>query len=232
MERIGDMKYIDLSHTFKDNMPGFRMKSEDGTVVQYSAKVRPFMTHQQSLPNYHGKAAFEITEISFQTSIGTYLDSPYHRYPEGRDISELRIEETILPGEVIDLRGKGEFEPVGIEVIPKGLDLKGKAILLNFGWDRYWGSEQYYAYPFILEELIQYLVSMEVKLVGVDTINIDNAKDPKRPAHSMFLKHEILIVENLTGLEHLYGKKFMFYAVPWKAEKTAAIPVRAFAETI
>jgi kynurenine formamidase len=232
---MGDVtmsRFIDLSHYFEDGMPGFRMKNEDGTFTQYSAHIRPFITHEESLPKYQGKASFEITEITFQTSIGTYLDSPYHRHADRRDISQIELDEVILPGIVIDVRGRKEFESVGIEVIPEEISLKGKAVLFNFGWDQHWGNEQYFSYPYISRNLIDYLIQAGVKLVGVDTINIDYTGDMERPAHTLFLKNDILIVENLTGLEKLYGKKFEFFAVPLKAKKVAAMPIRAFAEVL
>jgi kynurenine formamidase len=225
-------KFIDLSHNFENNMPGFKMKNEDGTFTQYTAHIHPFVTHEQSLSKYEGKASFEITEIIFQTSIGTYLDSPYHRYPELRDISEINIDEVILQGIVIDVRGRGKFEPIDINVIPEKIDLKGKAVLFNFGWDKYWGEEEYYEYPYISEKLIEYLINSDVKLVGVDTINIDSSKIMERPAHTGFLKNDIFVVENLTCLERLYGKSFRFFAVPLKAKKVAALPIRAFAEVL
>jgi len=34
-------KFIDLSHDFEDNMPGFKLKNEDGTIKQYTAKIHP-----------------------------------------------------------------------------------------------------------------------------------------------------------------------------------------------
>lgn len=225
-------KFIDLSHDFEDNMPGFKLRNEDGTITQYTAKIHPFLTHKQTKSKYKGKCSFEITEMTFQTSVGTYLDSPFHRYPEGRDISEIMIDELVLPGIVVDVRNRYEFDPVGTEVIRKDLDLKDKAVLFNFGWDKYWGSEQYQSYPFISKKLIKYLIKSGVKLVGVDTVNIDNSKDLNRPAHTYLLKEEILIVENLKNLDLLYDKKFRFFAVPIKGIKVAAMPIRAFAEIL
>jgi arylformamidase len=96
------MPLIDLSHDFTDGMPGFSLR-RDGEVRQFTASVRPFVTHEQSAPYYNGEANFEITEITFQTSMGTYLDAPYHRWKERRDISKLRLEETILPGLRVDV---------------------------------------------------------------------------------------------------------------------------------
>jgi kynurenine formamidase len=222
--------FIDLSHDFEDNMPGFKMKNDDGTVTPLTARIHPFLTHEQSKKKFAGHCSFEVTEITFQTSVGTYLDSPYHRFPDGKDISEINLEDVILEGVVIDVRGKDGFEAVGREVLPPEAVLKDKAILFNFGWDRFWGTESYHAYPFISKELIEFLVDSGIKLAGVDTINIDSSKDIMRPAHSMFLENEILVVENLKNLDRLYGSTFRFFAVPVKGKKVAAMPVRAFAE--
>lgn len=223
-------KYIDLSHDFEDQMPGFKLKNEDGSLTQYTAHIHPFLTHEQTKPKFQGKCSFEITEITFQTSVGTYLDSPYHRFPGERDISQIEISEVIRDGVVIDVRGMGEFEAVTEKVIPSKTDLKNKAVLFNFGWDQHWGTDEYQSYPFISEDVIDLLISRGVKLVGVDTVNIDSSKDLTRPAHTKFLKNNVLIVENLVNLDKLHEKQFRFYAVPLKGKKVAAMPVRAFAE--
>ena len=223
--------FIDLSHYFEDSMPGFKLKNEDGTFTQYTAHISPFMTHEQSKPRFKGKASFEVTEITFQTSIGTYIDSPYHRFPNGRDISEIGIEEVVLPGAVIDARGRSAGEPVGTDVLPDKA-LRGKAVLFNFGWDIQWGTDRYYSYPFISKEVIEFLVEEDVGLVGVDTVNVDDSKDLTRPAHTLLLRNEIFIVENLMNLDKLYNKKFRFFAVPVKGKKVAAMPIRAFAEVM
>jgi kynurenine formamidase len=226
------MTFIDLSHAFEDNMPGFHLTSENGETIQLTARIKPFLTHEESRLRYQNKASFEITEITFQTSVGTYLDSPYHRFPDKRDISELALEDMILNGIVLDARHGLAGKPIGMEILPREENITNKAILINFGWDQHWGKEKYHDYPFISEDVIKYLVENQVGLVGVDTINIDDKRNLARPAHTEFLKNDILIVENLTNLESLYKKVFRFYGVPIKGKKVAAMPVRAFAEVL
>src|SRR5262245_62045448 len=137
-------RFVDLSHVFEDGMPGFRLRDpDDGEMVQYSAHVHPFLTHEQSRQYFNSEAEFEITMMSFQTSIGTYLDSPYHRWKDRRDIGQLGLEDVILPGVVIDGRGLEAWQPLGVERV-QGIEVRGKAVLVNFGWDRYWGTEEYY----------------------------------------------------------------------------------------
>jgi arylformamidase len=223
------MRFVDLSHTIEDGMPGFRMKNADGTLTEYTARVRPFLTHEQSRVFYQGKAEFEITELTLQTSIGTYIDSPYHRHRAKRDIGQIGLSEVILPGVVIDVSGRAAWDAVDLDETHRALDLAGKAVLFHFGWDQHWGTEAYYSYPFLSRETLLYLFGVGVRLVGVDTLNIDNSRDPERPAHTWLLREEIFIVENLCGLEHLHGAPFTFFAVPLRVKGAAAMPVRAFA---
>lgn len=224
------MRFVDLSHTIENGMPGFRMKNADGIVTQYSAQVRPFLTHEQSRPFYDGRAEFEITELTLQTSIGTYLDAPYHRHRDRRDIGQIALDEVILPGVVIDARGAAPLTACDLTPAQQALDLAGKAVLIHFGWDQHWGDEAYYRYPFLSQDAITRLMDAGARLVGVDTINVDDARDPDRPAHTRLLAQDILIVENLCGLEALHGTRFTFFAVPLKVKGAAAMPLRAFAE--
>lgn len=223
-------RFVDLSHDFADGMPGFAMKGPDGETLQYTASIKPFLTHAESGRFYDGRASFEITEITFQTSIGTYMDSPFHRYPEGRDIASLRLDELILPGHVVDVRERAPWQAVEPDEVVLPDDLAGCAVLFNFGWDARWGDNSYREYPFISRALVDLLIARGVKLVGVDTINIDDRHDPERPAHSRLLARDILVVENLCNLASLQDRTFRFFALPLKAVRTAAMPIRAIAE--
>jgi arylformamidase len=138
----------------------------------------------------------------------------------------------ILPGIVIDVPGRGAFEAVGVDALPPNVDVAGKAVLFRFGWDIHWGRDEYQSYPFISRNLIDHLVAARAKLVGVDTVSVDSSRDMARPAHTILLREGILVVENLTNLGSLLAKEFRFFAVPIKARRTAAMPVRAFAEVL
>ena len=222
--------FVDLSHPFYDAMPGFRMKGADGSPVEYSARIKPFLTHEASRPLYDGQAAFEITEVHFQTAVGTYLDSPYHRHKDRRDIGAIEISDVIAEGICVDLTGHSGGQEIGPAALPDQADLEGKALLLRFGWDTHFGTDAYFSYPFLSEKAIDYLSSARPALVGVDTCNIDDSSAPSRPAHTKLLREDILIVENLTALQKLPSTGFRFFAVPIKAKGAASMPVRAFAE--
>lgn len=223
---------IDLSHVFEDAMPGFVVRAPDGRAVPLTASVRSFLTHSQSRPFYDGKASFELTEIRFHTSIGTYIDAPRHRFDGRRDIADLRLDELVLDGVLVDVADAGENERIGLDRIDMPDVIAGKAVLFRFGWDRHWGSQTYRRYPHIGRDVIERLVEGGAKLLGVDTLNADDPNDLERPCHTRLLGNDILIVENLANLQALPAHGFRFFAVPIKARNAAAMTVRAFAELL
>jgi arylformamidase len=227
-------RFIDLSHDFADGMPGFTTTLPDGARLRCTARIRPLITHEQSRRGFDGKAEFELTEMSFQTSTGTYIDSPYVRHRDRRDIAALTIEELILPGLVLDLMHLGGGDLAEADDLDRAIgtrDVSGKAILCRFGWDRHWDNDAYFtSYPALGRSAIRALIDRRARLVGVDTWNVDDNRDAERPAHTWLLAQDIFIVENLCHLDSLGPAPFRFFAVPIKARGAASMPIRAFAE--
>src|SRR5262249_31363529 len=87
-------------------------------------------------------------------------------------------------------------------------------------------------HPFLNRKAAQFLRDSGVKLVGIDSYNIDDTADLHRPTHTILLGSEIPIVEHMTGLGGLPPGNFKFYAVPPKVREFGTFPVRAFAEVL
>lgn len=222
--------FIDCSRTLTNGMPAFRLKNEDGSFQNFTVEIKPFLTRSETKPKFSNDVSFEITQVSFQCVVGTYLDSPFHRYEGMKDISQITLDQVISEGVVFDARGLQPWDSFTPK--PMNNDLGGKIVLINFGWDKHFDTEKYHSYPYISEEFISYLVDQHPLAVGVDTINIDNSNDLTRPAHTNLLKENILIIENLVNLDLLLNKVIRFYAIPVKLQDTASFPVRAFAEIV
>ncbi len=159
---------------------------------------------------------------------GTYLDSPFHRYASGKDLSELpldrlaNLEGVVIPADLSKDRAIGRS-------IFKGHDLRGKAVLVRTGWDAHWRTDQYFeGHPFLTRDAAEYLLAAEVALVGIDSLNIDDTTNLSRPVHSLLLAGEVPIVEHLRGLGQLPAARFRFFAVPVKVKGMGTFPVRAF----
>lgn len=169
-----------------------------------------------------------IGRIEMVANTGTYLDAPFHRYESGDDIAQLSLES------VANLEGVVIHSPPDQRAIEADSfvhhDLTGKAVLIHTEWSRYWGTDQYFeGYPFLTADAAEFLVRAKVRLVGIDSLNIDDNTGSDRPVHSILLKANIPIVEHLCHLDLLSDKSFKFFAVPVKIEKMGSFPVRAFA---
>jgi kynurenine formamidase len=161
---------------------------------------------------------------------GTYLDSPFHRFASGKDLADLPL------NSLAGLDGVLVRAPDGKRAITRdafeGLDLTGKAVLVQTNWDSHWRTDAYFeGHPYLTEDAAQYLREAGAKLVGIDSYNIDDTADMSRPAHTILLGSEIPIVEHMTGLGKLPPEGFKFFAVPPKVRAFGTFPVRAFAIT-
>lgn len=216
------MRLIDLSHTINTHISRFAEQAP-------APIIQPWMTHAEATASgRYEDCSCEITEIRMLTSMGTYMDAPYHFVPDGPAIHQIDLAQTVLPGVCVDC---GQLEPhqeIGLDVV-QGIDVKDCAVLFCTRWDQYWGQPQYMQYPFLGRAVAEYLREAGAKLVGVDYLSADNQNDPRRPVHTTLLRANILIVENLTGLAQLIGESFTFHAAPVKIEGAAAFPVRAYA---
>ncbi len=193
------------------------------------AKIGALLTHEESRARYDGKAEFFIGRVEMAGNTGTYLDSPFHRFPAGDDLSRIPLEKVAgLNGLVMDAKPAGG-RAVTVDCWKE--ELEGRAVLIRTGWDRRWGTERYWEPgPFLAAECLDLLVSGRPALVGVDFWNVDDTTDPVRPAHTRLLAAGILIVEHMTNLSSLPRTGFKFSAVPLRIVRGASFPVRAFAE--
>ena len=218
------MNYIDLSHTIEDGL------------VTYKGLPAPiicdYWSRESSKELYEDGSSFHIAKVELVSNTGTYLDCPFHRYEDGKDLSELTIA-AMADLEIVVIHA--DYHQVGLSIgieSFKGHDLEGKAVLIQTNWDEHWNTEHYYTdHPYLTEEVANYLKQEKVKLVGIDSYNVDNAHLPKRPIHSILLGAGILIVEHLCNLKQLpVDKKLTFTAMPPKIKGVGTFPVRAYAK--
>jgi kynurenine formamidase len=128
------------------------------------------------------------------------------------------------------LRARSGGREIGAAAF-ESVEVGGRAVLVDTGWSRHWNTEQYYeGHTFLTERAATYLQEQGAGLVGVDSYNIDDTADRRRPVHTILLGAGIPIVEHLCGLDRLPDAGFRFYAVPPRVRAFGTFPVRAFAE--
>jgi len=215
-------RLVDLSHVIEPGM------------VTYKGLPAPiicdYWTREASAALYDDGSTFQIGRIDMVANTGTYLDAPFHRYPEGDDLAALDLGRlAALDGIVVRAPHAQRLGIEGRDVA--GLDVRGKAVLLHTGWDEHWKTDAYFEkHPFLTVEAARLLVQGGARLVGIDSHNIDDTRTRARPVHSMLLGAGVLICEHMTNLGALPDGGFRFAAVPPKVSGMGTFPVRAFAE--
>ena len=215
---------IDLSHVIHDGM------------APYPGLPRPVIglhtDHVSSRPLYRHEAEFAIGRFEFVGNVGTYLDSPFHRYADGADVSELPLERLVaLPTVVVDARAEAQQHRRLDLLLVRAGSLAGRAVLVRTDWDQRWGEEAYWEPgPYLGEMTVQQLVHHRPAVVGVDFWNVDDPQDPRRPVHTALLAAGIPIVEHLCRLGDV-AEGARTYVVPLPIRGAPSVPVRVFAIT-
>jgi kynurenine formamidase len=217
---MSDGKLIDLSHTIEHGM------------ITYKGLPAPiicdYLSREASRARYASGTEFHIGKIEMVANTGTYLDSPFHRYADGHDLADLSL------GQLANLDCVVAHLEPGLRVIERlpfsERAVRGKAVLIHTDWSRHWRTDQYFErHPHLAGKLAQWLVDAGARLVGIDSYNIDSVETGERPVHSVLLKHDIPIVEHMTGMSSLPVTGCRFFAVPPKVKSFGTFPVRAFA---
>src|SRR5437773_1937274 len=150
----------DLSHVIEHGMITYRGLP--------APLICDFLSRERSRALYAAGTEFQIGKIEMVANTGTYLDSPFHRFADGKDLSQLPLERlaqldalVIRVGRADRAIGRAAFE---------GRDVRDKAVLVQTEWDRHWRTDQYFeGHPFLTREAAEYLVGAGARLVGIDS---------------------------------------------------------------
>ena len=215
-------RLIDLSHDIEHGMVTYRGLP--------APTISDWLSRAASSGRYAQGTTFQIGKIELLANTGTYIDAPFHRYEDGRDVAGYLLEAIAnLPGIVIRATDGGNRALDASRFRTR--QLQGRAVLVHTGWDAHWRTETYSAgkHPFLTRDAAEHLASSGAALVGIDSLNIDDDTDGTRPAHTVLLRAGVAIVEHMTNLGALPDGSFRFFAVPPKVRGMGSFPVRAFA---
>ncbi|MGZ5261638.1 MAG: cyclase family protein [Burkholderiales bacterium] len=211
---------IDLSHPLEAGMPSY-----PGLPVP---RFKTFLSHRDTPQHaqYAEGVSFQIASYEFGANTGTYVDAPFHRHPDGADLLHLPLEKLAnVPGILVRVNNDG---PIGPDHF-RNLDVDAKAVLIRTDWSKRWRRDYFMSGPYLTADACDVLVQAGATVVGIDCANIDNMKDPERPAHTILLGAGIPIVEHLRSLDKLTSKRFRFFDAHPAIEGGTSITVRAFA---
>lgn len=211
-------RLIDLSHTLEHGM------------ITYKGLPAPiicdYLSREASKQKYAEGTAFHMGKIELISNTGTYVDAPFHRYADGKDLSELPLES------LVDLEGlvfRTQQRVNGPDLFGR-TDVRGKAVLVHTGWSRHWRTDCYFeGHPYLTEAAAAWLRDQGAAFVGIDSLNVDGVETRERPVHTLLLGAGIPICEHMCNLDRLPDAGFRFHAAPVKVKGMGTFPVRAYA---
>lgn len=215
-------RFVDLSHVVTDGLvtyPGLPAPTVFDHLGREAAELF-----------YGPGVTFQIGMVTMCSNTGTYIDTPFHRFADGHDLSGLPLERVSnVPAVCLDCRGMATIPANVLD----GVAVRDRAVLFLTGHSRHFGTPAYFeGHPSLSLDAARRLVAEGAAVVGIDSLNIDATDGPLgqgRPVHTALLGAGVPIVEHLTNLESLPRDGFTFTAVPPKIEGMGTFTVRAHA---
>lgn len=208
-------EFYDLSHAVENGMTYF--PGDPLPVIRLADGAMP---------------PWRVTSLQIGSHTGTHIDASTHYFEQGKSIDQYPLERFIIDGICVSVEGLSADQPITLELLGKSLSSlkKGGAVVIRTGWDRFWGQELYLHHPYLSMEVVHSLKDQGAGLVGIDALNVDSTTYGSEHAHQVFLGSEILIVENLRGLDRLEtSAEYHFSFLPLRLAGLDGSPIRAVA---
>lgn len=209
---ISEQRIVDLTHPLKEGMPVY--------------PGDPEFTREKIMKTDPDGLA--LSRLHLHSHLGTHVDAPAHIYAEGKTLDNYPLESFMGKGIYIDCRTLDSIGPATIEEAK--IPAETRFILIYTGQDESWGSKKYFTgYPVLTSEAADYLTGLELSGLGADCPSFD-VPGNTLTNHKILLRKGMLLIENLTRLSDLVGRKFEFYCIGLNYEDADGSPVRAFAK--
>jgi len=203
------MKIIDLSQKIYNKMPYHPYDKEPK--VEQDKKM--------------ADDGYNNTLVSMGMHTGTHIDAPGHLIKNGKGIETYPLSKFVGNGCVIDVSGQ---KKIYLKEEYRDKIKNNEIVLLYTGFDKYFAEPKYYekGAPVLDAEFAESLVKNNIKMLGMDLPSPDNYPFE---VHKILLSGDILIIENLAGLDKLLTENtFTIFAFPLKIDAEASI-ARVFA---
>ena len=178
--------------------------------------------HHEYLMSFEKGHHLDLSSVKMSLHTGAHTDAPSHYHAKGKSIDEIDLNIYMGKCQVIEVD-----LPMGSLITPDDIneDITAQRVLFktnSFKYHEGW-SEDFIS---LSAELIEFLYSKNVFLIGIDTPSIDPATSKEMLAHKEIYKNNMAILEGI-DLEKVIPGKYELNALPLRIENADASPVRA-----
>lgn len=209
------LRIVDLTHPIAPDMP------------VYPGTEPPVLRRANTVE----RDGFAETFVQMYSHTGTHVDAPAHMLAGAPTLDELGAGRFVGTACVIDVAGAAGGE-IGVEMLERhaGLAAGCDFVLFHTGWSRHWGEARYYSgFPVLDRDAARWLAGRGLKGIGLDAISVDPVGPGPFVNHLELFGGGLVLVENLTGLGPIVGRRFAFSCLPLALPNADGSPVRAVA---
>jgi arylformamidase len=209
-------KYIDLTHRIEESMPVFPGDPPP--------EVREVMSLE--------KDVCTVQSIRFNNHLGTHLDAPSHFIEGGMTVDEIPLESLIGNAVILDFTHKGKNDLITKEdlQVHRHRIVPGSLVLIKTGWDVNFTSGAFYEhFPCLTQEAAEFLVSLKIRLLGMDTPSPSPLDDPGQTIHKTLLGAGAVILESINNLTLIDRDQCRIIVLPPLIKDFSGAPCRVVA---
>ncbi|MBE5816555.1 MAG: cyclase family protein [Clostridiales bacterium] len=164
-----------------------------------------------------------LTSLVLGSHAGTHMDAPYHVFKDGKRLSQIELELLIGDCLVIEILNKREISRNDIEgLIPKGTR---RLLIKTSNSQREFYGDFKTDYASVDAGAVEYILSMGVRLLGVDYLSLGVWGKTLEVHNSFFTNGGEVIVESL-NLRDVPGGEYELVCLPMKLSCEDGAPVR------
>ncbi len=169
-------------------------------------------------------ASVNLTTLTLSAHTGSHADAYYHYRVDGAHPMDMPLEAYIGKARVVTVtKQDGALLPKDFAHI----DLTGAERLLIHSAvsdlpDYQWPQR----FPYLSVELIDYLASLDIRLIGLDSPSVDAFDSTDLPCHQALYRHKMVNLETLF-LRDIPDGMYELIALPLKLDLACGSPVRA-----
>ncbi|MBZ0292274.1 MAG: cyclase family protein [Anaerolineae bacterium] len=163
-----------------------------------------------------------LTTLTLSAHTGTHIDAYYHYEDELIHPAQMPLDAYMGPARVVSVtRQDGPLSPDDFS------DLTGVERLLIHSHvsdlpDDTWPAH----FPYLSVTLIEWLASLGVRLIGLDSPSVDALDSTELPCHHALRRYNMVNIESLC-LRNVIDGDYELVALPLKLDKACGSPIRA-----
>ncbi|MBE2271435.1 MAG: cyclase family protein [Anaerolinea sp.] len=167
--------------------------------------------------------AVNLMTVTTTPHVGTHADAYFHYEPDGAHPATMPLDAYIGRARVLTVsKRSGALLPDDLPAAPAGAE----RLLIHSHVSDLDDSVFAPEFPYLSVELIDWLVGLGIRLIGLDSPSVDAVDSTALPCHHALYRHGIVNLENLL-LRGVPDGDYELIALPLKLDAACASPVRA-----